>query len=101
MFLVAALTLTLADIRQLVSIDDAQISNDGSRVAYVQGAPDFGHDRYNDSLRVVSVRGGASQTIVAKTSEIASPRWSWGARRRCWGWRGSSLRVPCGPCTSA
>jgi hypothetical protein len=30
MFLIAALTLTLADIRHLVSINDAQISYDGS-----------------------------------------------------------------------
>jgi dipeptidyl aminopeptidase/acylaminoacyl peptidase len=75
MFLVAALTLTLADVRHLVSIDDAQISNDGSRVAYVQRVPDFADDRYDDSLVVVSVRG-ASRAIASQTSEIASPRWS-------------------------
>jgi dipeptidyl aminopeptidase/acylaminoacyl peptidase len=76
MLLVAALTLTLADVRHLVSIDDAQISNDGSRVAYVQGVPDFAHDRYDDSLMVVSARGGASRAIASQTSKIASPRWS-------------------------
>jgi dipeptidyl aminopeptidase/acylaminoacyl peptidase len=76
MFLVAALTLTLADVRHLVSIDDAQISNDASRVVYVQRVPDFAHDRYDDSLVVVSVRGGAPRTLVTQTSEIESPRWS-------------------------
>ena len=64
MFLVAALTLTLADVRHLVSIDDAQISNDGSIVAYVQSVPDFADDRYDDSLVVVSVRGGASRVTL-------------------------------------
>ncbi len=75
-FLVAALTLTLADVRHLVSIEDAQISNDGNRVAYVQGVPDFVHDRYNDSLRVVSVFGGTPRTIVVGKPKLESPRWS-------------------------
>jgi dipeptidyl aminopeptidase/acylaminoacyl peptidase len=75
-FLVAALTLTLADVRHLVSIEDAQISNDGSRVAYVQGVPDFIHDRYDDSLRVVSVHGGPPRTIAVGTPKLESPRWS-------------------------
>jgi dipeptidyl aminopeptidase/acylaminoacyl peptidase len=75
-FLVAALALTLADVRHLVSIEDAQISNDGSRVAYVQGLADFVHDRYDDSLRVVSVHGGAPRTIAVGTPKLESPRWS-------------------------
>jgi dipeptidyl aminopeptidase/acylaminoacyl peptidase len=76
MLLIAALTLTLADFRHLVSIEEAAISNDGSAVAYVAGVPDFVHDRYDDSLRVVSVRGGAARTIVAGHPSIGSPRWS-------------------------
>lgn len=75
-FLFAALTLTLADVRHLVSIDDAQISNDGSRVAYVQGVPNFTHDRYNDSLLVVAVRGGPPRTVAVGKPKLESPRWS-------------------------
>lgn len=75
-FLFAALTLTLADVRHLVSIDDAQISNDGSRVTYVQGVPNFIHDRYSDSLLVVSVHGGAPRTIAFGKPKLESPRWS-------------------------
>ncbi len=75
-FLVAALTLTLADVRHLVSIEDAQISGDGNRVAYVLGVPDFIHDRYNDSLRIVSVHGGAPRTIAVGKPKLESPRWS-------------------------
>jgi dipeptidyl aminopeptidase/acylaminoacyl peptidase len=77
MLLFAVLTLSLADFRHFVSIDDAQISNDGSRVAYVQGVADFVHDRYKDSLLVVSVRGGAAARMLASGDpKIASPRWS-------------------------
>ena len=41
MILAAALTLTLADFRHLVSIGDPQISVDGSAVAYSEGTPNF------------------------------------------------------------
>ena len=60
----------------ILSIDDAQISNDGSRVAYVQGVPDFVHDRYDDSLRIVSVQGAPARIIARGAPTIASPRWS-------------------------
>jgi dipeptidyl aminopeptidase/acylaminoacyl peptidase len=74
--LIAALTLTLADFRHLVSVGDAQISNDGSRVAYVQGVPNFARDRYDDTLLVVSVRGGEPRVLAAGDPRIESPRWS-------------------------
>jgi dipeptidyl aminopeptidase/acylaminoacyl peptidase len=75
MILTAALTLTLADFRHLISIEDAQISNDGNAVAYVQGTPNFAKDWYDDALRVVSAQGGESRTLLAG-HPIDSPRWS-------------------------
>ncbi len=75
MLLAATLTLTLADFRRLISIHDAQIANDASAVAYVEGTPSFAKDRYDDELRVVSMGGGSSRTI-ASGHPISSPRWS-------------------------
>ncbi len=75
MLVAATLSLTLAEFRHLVTIQDARIAKDGSAVAYVAGTPNFAKDRYDDELRVVSVQSSTSRT-VAMGHPIVSPRWS-------------------------
>lgn len=66
----------LADFRSLVSVSDAQISPDGSNVAYVQTVRNFAKTRNDDSLMLVAASGGSPRLLAVGHYSISSPRWS-------------------------
>jgi dipeptidyl aminopeptidase/acylaminoacyl peptidase len=72
----AASLLTLHAFRQLVFVRDPQISPDGRSVVYVRSRADFKHDRYDNELVVVSVKGGTPRILSRGNAGISSPRWS-------------------------
>jgi len=62
--------------RSLTKYSAPQFSPDGSRIAFLTIKPDFVHDRYAATLRVVDTRGGAPQALVRGMRDLQMPRWS-------------------------
>ena len=60
------------DVFELEWGSDAQISPDGSRVAYVRNAMDVMQDRSNTEIWIVNTSGSRHRRLSAGTS----PRWS-------------------------
>lgn len=67
--------ITEMDLFKFVWIADAQISPDGSRVAFVRVWVNQKADRYDTALWIVSTNGGAPRQITAGPRD-AAPRWS-------------------------
>lgn len=68
-------TITEMDLFKFVWIADAQISPDGSRVAFLRVWVNQKADRYDTALWIVSTSGGAPRQITAGPRD-GSPRWS-------------------------
>ncbi|MDE2262157.1 MAG: PD40 domain-containing protein, partial [Gammaproteobacteria bacterium] len=68
--------VTLTDYRMLVRIASPRFSPDGSRIAFLATRSDFVHDRYDTTLRVISVAGGQPRAVVVDIADLKMPRWS-------------------------
>src|SRR5499426_3401627 len=68
--------MTFDDLTAFKRIVDAQISPDGSRVAYVVTEVDKNLNRGKRSVWVVSTSGGAPQQLITSDKNDFSPRWS-------------------------
>jgi dipeptidyl aminopeptidase/acylaminoacyl peptidase len=68
--------MTFDDLMAIKRIGDAQISPDGSRVAYVVTDVDKNLNRGKRSLWAVPSSGGASQQLITSDKNDYSPRWS-------------------------
>src|SRR5215510_12872838 len=68
--------MTFDDLTAIKRIGDAQISPDGSRVAYVVTEVDKNLNRGNRSVLVVPTSGGMSQQLIISDKNDYSPRWS-------------------------
>lgn len=68
--------LQLNDFRQFLGISSPQFSPDGEQIAFLTIRPDFVYDRYDATLRVVSVKGGGAYALVQGMSDLHMPRWS-------------------------
>lgn len=66
----------LTDFRMLLRISSPRFSPDGQQIAFVTVRPDFVHDRYDATLRVVPITGGESRTLVEDIRDLEMPRWS-------------------------
>ena len=83
-FLAAALPLHAADKRNItekdlfdfVWIGDAQVSPDGSRVAFVRVSVNEKKDGYNTSIWMVSTAGNDSPHRLTSGERDSTPRWS-------------------------
>ncbi len=62
--------------RALVKLASPQFSPDGKRIAFLTIKPDFVHDRYDTTLRVVGTRGGKPEALVRGMRDLKMPRWS-------------------------
>jgi dipeptidyl aminopeptidase/acylaminoacyl peptidase len=62
-------------------VADAQISPDGSRIAYVQYSTDDAKDTYNAAIWLADVRGTASRQLTQGDARDLGPRWSRDGRR--------------------
>jgi dipeptidyl aminopeptidase/acylaminoacyl peptidase len=71
-----AAPIHLKDFRALVRIDSPRFSPDGRKIAFLTIRPDFVHDRYDATLRVVDTTGGKSQVLVRGMRGLSMPRWS-------------------------
>jgi dipeptidyl aminopeptidase/acylaminoacyl peptidase len=69
-------TITSEDLFNLRMASDAQISPDGTRVAYVQTWLDQKKNDYRSSLFVVNVGDGDGQRLTSADSQDNHPRWS-------------------------
>src|SRR5512143_4078165 len=67
--------ITEIDLFKFVWVADAQISPDGSRVAFVRVWVNQKADRYDTALWIVPTSGGPSRQLTAGPRD-ANPRWS-------------------------
>ncbi len=72
----AAAPIHLKDFRALVRIHSPRFSPDGERIAYLSVRPDFVHDRYGATLRVVDVTTGKSRVLARGMRDLSKPGWS-------------------------
>src|SRR5262247_2258144 len=68
--------MTFDDLMAIKRIGDAQISPDGSRVAYVVADVDKNLNRGKRSVWVVPTSGGSPQQLITSDKNDYSPRWS-------------------------
>jgi len=68
--------VSLTDYRMLVRISSPRFSPDGRQIAFLTRRPDFVHDRYDATLRVMSVAGGEARAVVVDIADLDMPRWS-------------------------
>jgi dipeptidyl aminopeptidase/acylaminoacyl peptidase len=62
--------------RQLVRLVSPQFSPDGQKIAFVTIRPDFIHNRYDTTLRVVPTTGGQVVAWVRGLQNLHMPRWA-------------------------
>src|SRR5581483_7365823 len=72
----AARPIGLTDFRMLLRISSPQFSPDGQQIAFLTVRPDFVHDRYDATLRVIPTVGGEPRTLVEDMRDLEMPRWS-------------------------
>src|SRR6266545_4328154 len=68
--------MTFDDLTAIKRVGDAQISPDGSRVAYVVTEVDENLNRGKRSVWVVSASGGPPRQLITSDKNDFSPRWS-------------------------
>ena len=68
--------LTLADVFELESAFDAQISPDGDTIVYVRRRANSMTDRWDSQLWRVSTDGSTHRALTSGERSAASPRWS-------------------------
>src|SRR5262247_518977 len=68
--------MTFDDLMAIKRIGDAQISPDGSRVAYVVSDVDKNLNRGKRSVWAVPTSGGSPQQLITSDKNDFSPRWS-------------------------
>jgi dipeptidyl aminopeptidase/acylaminoacyl peptidase len=68
--------MTFDDLMAVKRLGDAQISPDGSRVAYVVSDVDKNLNRSKRSVWVVPTTGGSPQQLITSDKNDYSPRWS-------------------------
>lgn len=71
----AARPIQLQDYRALVRIHSPAFSPDGKQLAFVTTRPDFIHDRYDATLRLLDVANGTSRVLVDEMSNLHAPDW--------------------------
>ncbi|HLY21131.1 MAG TPA: S9 family peptidase [bacterium] len=64
------------DLADLVILSDAQISPDGSRVAFVRTEIDAATDEYRSSIWVAGSGGGEASLQLTRGRRDSAPRWS-------------------------
>ena len=68
--------VSLTDFRMLLRLSSPQFSPDGQQIAFLTVRPDFVHDRYDATLRVMPTVGGEPRTLVEDMRDLDMPRWS-------------------------
>src|SRR5215471_20326634 len=64
------------DLFNLQAVSDAQISPDGTKIAYVRRFGDVTTDKYYSNLWMVSFDGSDNRPLTTGNHNDASPRWS-------------------------
>jgi dipeptidyl aminopeptidase/acylaminoacyl peptidase len=72
----AALAFGFADARAIVAVREAQISPDGSRVAFVQSKADFAKNRNVAQLMLLDVRTRRQRPLTYDRKGVSSLQWS-------------------------
>lgn len=73
--------LTLRDFRMLVRFGTPHFSPDGTHIAIRTMRPDFVHDRWATTLRVLETRGGGARALVRGMRSLSRVRWLPDGRR--------------------
>lgn len=66
----------LGDYFRLKRASDPQISPDGTRVAYVEIAPDVARDAWRSSVRLVEIANASDAALATSNGASFHPRWS-------------------------
>jgi dipeptidyl aminopeptidase/acylaminoacyl peptidase len=72
----AARDFELADLRNLVSLSDPQVSPDGRQIAVVVSTPDWNTDKARHEVDLIDVATGARRPLTRYRTDVSSPRWS-------------------------
>ena len=72
----AAQAFGFPDARRLVALREAQISPDGSRVAFIESRADFEKNRNVAQLVLIDVRTHAMRPLTYDRKGLSSPQWS-------------------------
>ena len=72
----AAQAFGFPDARRLVALREAQISPDGSRVAFIESRADFEKNRNVAQLVLIDVRTRAMRPLTYDRKGLSSPQWS-------------------------
>ncbi len=67
---------TIDDLMGLKTVMDAQISPDGSTVAYVESVPNLEKDKHNSDVWLISSDGGDPIQLTNSPDMDQNPRWS-------------------------
>ena len=68
--------LSFEALRNVVAIDDVQISPDGAHVAYIRSKHDFKADEDATEIELIDVASGTSHPLTHERSGIGAIRWS-------------------------
>ncbi len=68
--------LSFEALRNLVSVREAQIAPDGSRIAYIRSTGDYKADRTDSELVLVDAIGTGRRVITHDRIGVHTPRWS-------------------------
>ena len=71
-----ARTLLLSDLRKEVSLEEPEISPDGSRVALILARGDYDRDKTTTQLVLIDVASGTSIPLHLSQTNISRVRWS-------------------------
>ncbi len=66
----------LTDLRKLVSLSEAQISPDGSRVAVVVSRSDWEKDKNKEDIELVNAADGSMRSLTFEREGVSNLRWS-------------------------
>ncbi len=70
-----AAAFDFSDARRVIGVSEAQISPDGTRVAFIRSMPDFDKDRNDRQLMLVDVRTHRERQLTYLRKGVAVPRW--------------------------
>jgi dipeptidyl aminopeptidase/acylaminoacyl peptidase len=72
----AAHDFRLSDLRNLISLNDPQVSPDGREIAVVVSTQNWDTDKARHEIDLIDVATGARRPLTRYRTDVSSPRWS-------------------------
>jgi dipeptidyl aminopeptidase/acylaminoacyl peptidase len=72
----SARTIRISDVRRIADISSPRISPDGRRIVCVLTRPNYGRNRYDSSLLLITISHDRQRILPLPQRDVASPQWS-------------------------